>query len=145
MTYKVKFRAWDKSTKKYWNVENWHFEGECLDLIEQGGNIADGDTKHIWRKVSDVVVEQYTGTEDANGKPIYANDFISFDWYEHGDYGLVEWNKNEGRFEVHFGTVNANERDLEYKVEETMPWEEYYDGKPTVVGNCHENPEQWGR
>ncbi len=22
----IKFRAWDKFTQKYWNIENWHFE-----------------------------------------------------------------------------------------------------------------------
>ena len=111
----VRFRAWDKLTQKYWNIENWHFEDEYLDLIESGVSIADPNSERVWRKLNEVDLMQYTGLKDLNGKPIYENDVLKS---EGGNIEVVIY--IDGRFEPVF-------------------W--YDEENCEVIGNIHENPE----
>lgn len=57
----IKFRAWDKITKKMYKVSSIHIEDEYVDLFEK--NIYEGEFK---RKFSEIVLMQYTGLIDKN-------------------------------------------------------------------------------
>lgn len=143
----IKFRAWDKLTQKYWNIENWHFEDEYLDLIEFGVSIADPNIERIWRKLNEVELTQYTGLDDVNGKPIYDGDIVEINtqsrdvgYYSEIDYKcLVTWYRGVFYCDVisykivqeEGYVVTVNSIDLADVEEEDIE----------IIGNQFENPE----
>ena len=121
-TREVKFRAWDKRFKKMVEVEviDWG-EGR---VILANGERADLDL--------DVVLLEYTGLKDKNGKPIYEGDIIEETIpVEHTKKrAVVVWHTRRAKW-VLAGTFRfggGGERELANKTLE-------------VLGNVFENPE----
>ena len=110
----IKFRAWNEKTR--------HFT-------------KDSDNAYLSRNDNDIIVEQYTGLKDENGKEIYEGDIVKqlvyvLEGKEHITTWVVRWDKTECCFELHylsgslFGDSMMSDGD-EYE----------------VIGNIHENPE----
>ena len=134
----VKFRFWDEDLKTY------KYDYYLIDTI---GDLHD---EYGGSDRSEVIIEQYTGLEDKNGKEIYEGDIVRLDYeetkirnkpdvcegvfteYQERHEGIFEitFNKNWAAFVLIIPDTNIVEEslgDAKYSVE--------------VIGNIHENPE----
>lgn len=117
----IKFRVWDKK-------HEWFLEDEMF--IELDGTLYD-DAFHKYdtpnREIESVkpngyVVEQYTGINDKNGKPIFEGDIIFH--LRSQTKATVKWSQEYASFEAQ-------------PTEETWITKSYWK-KCEVIGNIHE-------
>lgn len=92
----IKFRAWDKNNNDWFN----HDGGELY--IELDGVINFGWNGELMGDCTDrIILLQYTGLYDKNGKEVYEGDILFDD--HHDEYGLVRF--EEGKFSVLWETT----------------------------------------
>ena len=122
MPSELKFRVWHKGAKRW---------GELFDLVFGGKSgamfaVRAGFPKGIDEQAlaDDVVVEQFTGLLDKNGKEIYEGDIV------HASTGncLVVWQDHTASFAFGMRGWMYN-----HFIEEM--------GEVAVIGNRHEHPE----
>lgn len=113
----LKFRAWDKSVEHLYEVQTLIDGGDAI-----GRYVLNGEMRYIHLCADEIIVEQYTGLKDKNGKEIYEGDVLESTW--NGDKAVVVWNNVEGEWE-HYADFNT--------------YSKY--GGSVVIGNIHENPE----
>lgn len=115
----IKFRAWDKSGEYFKPLEDdddYHFRDY-------------GDGLHLWDKwgeCKNVILLQYTGLKDKNGKEIYEGDIVKCHDHPTGasdTFGEVYW--KDGKWMVTWSMVDLGDYGT--------AWIE-------VIGNIHENP-----
>ncbi len=116
----IKYRLWDSKIKRY-AAEDYQF------LISRTGDLwgAVGDWLGVHFNEDDgFEVEQYTGVNDVNGKPVYEGDIVKVyhQWidevgFAHGSFGLLP-----NRYHMF---VSLSE----------------LDGAMRILGNIHDSPE----
>lgn len=119
MGREIKFRTWSKLYRQWCGGTNY-IDGVWLGWICRYG-------KDIMTQ--DVILEQYTGLTDKNGKEIYEGDIVEIDKY--GKFQII-WNEWSCKFD--FDEIGKREREEPLL---SQDWEE----KSEIIGNIHENPE----
>lgn len=122
----LKFRAWLKKEKCYGKVLGIDFYEGAVRVHYQQGELV---VFNISIPFEDVVIEQYTGLKDKNGKEIYEGDIFEDDY--NGGYEVVKWIDERSAFCLCY---MGYERDVE----------EFYTrctNEMEVIGNIHENKE----
>jgi len=131
----IKFRAWEEKGKDmiYSNRGNFVIEldGKC-SFIEWGTD--------YFKAMPDLVLMQFTGLKDKNGKEIYEGDILKTHfgktigrgtkWIER--LSLIEWNEDDLGFEVK--TIIDKQITIKEVENELL-------GKSEIIGNIYENPE----
>ncbi|MDN7038121.1 YopX family protein [Lactiplantibacillus plantarum] len=120
----IKFRAWDNLLNKMLVVYRISFDGpvdgvqvHCY-LDDRG---AEGSTEYAYDG-DGLILEQFTGLKDVNGKDIYEGDIVE---NERGEILRVSYSAIGASFvagNCYFGSIGAGK-------------------EIRIIGNVHENPE----
>lgn len=136
----IKFRAWDKVNKVLRDVEE-------LIISKNNAIVAIRDSNGTIYQVHEgqIVLIQYTGLKDKNGKEIYEGDILFTSWQHDGatnyDYeicGEVKWDSFRYKWSIEH--VNKNNELIIYPFY-SFEREELDTDSIEVIGNIYENPE----
>lgn len=113
---RFKFRAWDKSQNKMYQVRGINFDNEDLWLKIN-------ETQIMGANLFEVELMQYTGLKDKNGTEIYEGDIVFDSHCEENGKVIFD----EGCFAIEWETT----------IEDLFENCDIYE----VIGNAYQNPE----
>jgi len=131
----LKFRAWDKTEKKFIPMFGivYYPEGIIFEIrtkiFVKLNNLGDAGWVYSNKDIKDIELEQFTGMTDKNKKPIYEGDIVRY-----GDtvHKVVFEHRNSTAY---FGLV--------YSENETLPFGHYQDLRQIeVIGTVHDQKEE---
>ena len=115
----IKFRIFNKKIKSYIDIHS------SAIMIDELNNLNDN-----------LIVEQFTGLHDKNGKEIYEGDILNVGEYLVCEIVYVDKNVEDYGDEIHCA-FHAKV----YIHNKTIPLDSYLKNNCEIIGNIHENPE----
>jgi len=145
MTREIKFRVWGSYRGEEEEMYYKHPSSVWIFAVGLSGNLMefepyDGGIKDL----KDMVVMEYTGLKDKNGKEIYEGDIVAtfFVGTKEKEGGIYEMGQ------VKWGTYNigANGEEYDFRVigpyvEDGYLYNKMIEGEAEIIGNIYENPE----
>ena len=131
MSREIKFRVWDDVNQYYfYNVAIYpdNVVGVQRHNIESEMLKAEYGATHWTELGENVIIEQYTGLKDKNGKEIYEGDIVKYDCT--GCNYIVVYRKYDASF-----VLENDDR------EEIVLFQYNRQNDYEVIGTIHENPE----
>lgn len=123
MQREIKFRAWNSDNKL---IVGEHLMCYNKDGIIQIAGVSIDESNEECDE--DVLIEQFTGLKDKNGKEYYFNDIVEF---KDGSKGVLVW--FDDKLGIASGQINN------YHAIDEVSKQELLESK--IIGNIHENPE----
>lgn len=124
MNREIKFRGWDVKARQFLGKKR---KGQFWKISLDGSWLGKGDEAFKnWEE--EIILEQYTGLKDKNGKEIYEGDIVVYDGIGYEYY----WDEMLQGF-------NVRRADGNQRLYGSASYEAVKFG--SVVGNIHENPE----
>lgn len=129
MNREIKFRVWDVENKEMLEVQELDFEPTFY-----GGRIAiRPDQYNDYFNTEDMILMQYTGLHDKNGKEIYEGDIVGIDYLSYIVTGVVTYSTKDAMY------ILTNTNSI---ADENEPLGDYKNLE--VIGNTYDNPELLG-
>lgn len=123
MSREIKFRCWDKYNKEMLDVEDLHWDDCTREFSIRTTMYSD------YFDIEDMILMQYTGLKDKNGKEIYEGDIVKIKSNPLDMIGYIIYDEYDLAFEL---------RDDENESQECL-W--YQEQELEVIGNIYDNPE----
>jgi len=118
----IKFRAWDLDKKIMFNA--------CFVGI--GKVFSMTKTFKPSKQLENVIVMQYTGLKDKNGKEIYEGDIVKIGTLEGSPLGAIEWDNNLCEYKI------PNNKKYIFGEENVTS---FHSSAFEVIGNIYKTPE----
>ncbi len=115
----IKFRAWHEASKQMYKWDMLTINSDCIETNFDGLFTTDEDD------VNKLILMQYTGIKDKNGKEGYHQDIINHTVY---GKGVIRWYSNG--WAIHLESMYGYEGWMESGILE----------KSEIIGNIYENP-----
>ena len=133
MSREIKFRAWDKKNKSFIPDDNEFKEymigldGKFYKMDFYSGVSGYEDGNLIWNELENIVLMEYTGLKDKNGKEIYEGDIVFSESNQYYKQDEIIWDC--------FGMGWDIGKKDSWKLRSPMS------SKTEIIGNIYENPE----